>query len=96
MEDFKTAYLIPILFENVAFAPFDRLRANGERGTFFPFVVSSSHHRQFIPSISRIGISSRTGSFILRRLLTRLYIIAHMCRPGVARFRDTGVAPGSG
>ena len=37
--------VIPILFENVAFAPFDRLRANGERGTFFPFVVSSSHHR---------------------------------------------------
>ena len=37
--------VIPILLENVAFAPFDRLRANGESGTFPPFVVSLSNHR---------------------------------------------------
>ena len=43
--------LIPILFENLAFAPFDRLRANGECGTFSRIVVSfrgrmSNHARQ--------------------------------------------------
>ena len=38
-------FLIPIQLENVAFAPFDGLRANGECGTFSPFVVSLSNHR---------------------------------------------------
>ena len=43
----RKSILILTLFKNVALAPFDWLRPNGERQDHFPFVVSLSNHEPF-------------------------------------------------